>query len=104
MSEQQEVEYCVRCREQAASEVLDGLPTCHRCAGLLRVRAEAHRMCPVDETEMVKEVLQNLVIDRCPTCGGIWLDHDELEVLLRLAAEKADDPGFLGSVLLGLAW
>ena len=104
MSGETETVHCVRCREHPASEELDGLPTCHRCAGLLRGRAEEHRLCPVDQTEMRKEILQNLVIDRCPDCGGIWLDHDELEVLLRLAAEKADDPGFLGSMLLGLAW
>ena len=104
MSEQAAGEYCVRCREQAASEVLDGLPTCTRCADLLRVKAEKAHRCPVDDAEMRKEVIQNLVIDRCPQCGGIWLDHDELEALLRLAADRSDDEGFLGGMLLGLAW
>ena len=104
MSEKTEAVRCVRCRENPSSELLDGLPTCQRCADLLRQKAEQTRVCPVDQTEMRKEVLQNLVIDRCPSCGGIWLDHEELEVLLRLAAEKSGDQGFLGSMLLGLAW
>ena len=104
MSEKREAERCVRCRENPSSELLGALPTCLRCADLLRLKAEDTHMCPVDQTEMRKDVLQNLVIDRCPSCGGIWLDHDELEVLLRLAAEKSGDPGFLGSMLLDLAW
>jgi len=104
MSEKTDAEECVRCREHPAIDLLDGLPTCQRCAGLLRVKAETKRACPVDQTEMQKDVLQNLVIDRCPSCGGIWLDHEELEVLLRLAAEKSGEQGFLGSMLLGLAW
>lgn len=104
MNDQAGSKYCVRCREHLASEVMDELPTCQRCADLLRVRAEAKHICPVDQSEMRKEVLQNLVIDRCPSCGGIWLDHDELEALLRLAAEKSDEEGFLGGMLLGLAW
>ncbi len=29
-----------------------------------------------------------LVIDRCPTCGGIWLDADELE---RISSEVASE-------------
>jgi len=47
-------------------------------------------------------VVQNLIIDRCDECGGIWLDHDELEALLRLAAER--EGGFLNGVILDLAW
>lgn len=104
MSDQGSAEHCARCREHPASEVLDGMPTCERCAGLLRVKAEKIHTCPVDQSELRKEVIQNLIIDRCPECGGIWLDHDELEALLRLAADRSDDEGFLGGMLLGLAW
>ena len=103
MSTEGSRELCVRCREHPASEVLDGLPTCGRCGDLIRLKSESHRVCPVDGTQMRKEVVQNLLIDRCPACGGIWLDHDELEALLRIAAEH-DDDGFMNGVLLGLAW
>jgi Zn-finger nucleic acid-binding protein len=33
----------------------------------------------MDAAEMEKEILLNLVIDRCPTCRGVWLDGGELE-------------------------
>jgi len=57
----------------------------------------------VDGAAMRKDVVENLLIDRCPDCGGIWLDHDEIEALLRLAAERNDE-GFMNGVILGLAW
>jgi len=94
---------CVRCGEHPSSELVDGLPTCRRCAELVRHKSETIRACPVDGADMRKEIVQSIVIDRCPACGGIWLDHDELEVLLRLASERSDQ-GFMNGVLLGLAW
>lgn len=94
---------CARCREHPSVEVLDGLPTCARCGALVRLKSESRRMCPVDGEPMAKEVVRNLLIDRCPSCGGIWLDHDELEALLRLAAER-EDSAFLNGVILDLAW
>jgi Zn-finger nucleic acid-binding protein len=57
----------------------------------------------VDGTKMRKEIVQNIILDRCPDCGGVWLDHDELEALLRVAAEHSEE-GFMNAVLLGLAW
>lgn len=103
MTEQPTQERCARCREHPAKEVLDGLPTCERCGALVRLKAESQRLCPVDGTPMRKEVVRNLLIDRCDSCGGIWLDHDELEALLRLASER-DDGGFMNGVILDLAW
>jgi len=32
--------------------------------------------CP---TKLVEEAYQDLLIDRCPTCKGVWLDPGELE-------------------------
>ena len=95
---------CVRCREQPAAGEHEGLPACPRCADLLRNRGDTARSCPVDGEELRKEVLENLVVDRCPACGGIWLDHEELEALLRLVAERDEDGAFMNAVLLGLAW
>lgn len=94
---------CVRCREHPAVDVVDGLPLCARCAVLVRAKSESTRNCPVDGAAMSKEVVENLLIDRCPSCGGIWLDHEELDALLRLASER-EDGGFMNGVILGLAW
>ena len=36
--------------------------------------------CPRgDATKLVEETFQHIKIDRCPTCGGVWLDPGELE-------------------------
>ena len=38
------------------------------------------RTCPGGcETKLVEEDFRDIVIDRCPTCGGVWLDPGELE-------------------------
>lgn len=37
--------------------------------------------CPKDQSLMKPEYLVKPVIDRCPTCDGIWLDQGELIVL-----------------------
>jgi hypothetical protein len=56
------------------------------------------------QTKLVEESFQTIRIDRCPTCGGVWLDPGELEQiapdntsLLRAAFEffagKSSDKG-----------
>ncbi|MEL6739199.1 MAG: zf-TFIIB domain-containing protein [Planctomycetota bacterium] len=40
--------------------------------------------CPRDGAEMRKIDVEGIVIDRCETCGGIWLDLGELHRLLSL--------------------
>ena len=37
--------------------------------------------CPQDQTELVLEKLQDIDIDRCPQCKGMWLDYDELDAI-----------------------
>jgi Zn-finger nucleic acid-binding protein len=44
---------------------------------------------PIDgETPMQQIVRNGIEIDRCPKCGGVWLDKGELEKIL-LAAQQA---------------
>lgn len=42
---------------------------------------ERRRKCPDDRAEMIKEIINEIVIDKCPRCGGIFLDKDELEAI-----------------------
>jgi len=74
---------CSRCGKTSTRRIYDGLPTCESCEALieakLRASRENRRRCPIDAAEMEKEILLNLVIDRCPTCHGVWLDGGELE-------------------------
>jgi Zn-finger nucleic acid-binding protein len=30
---------------------------------------------------MRKEIVASLMVDRCPTCHGVWLDRGELELM-----------------------
>jgi Zn-finger nucleic acid-binding protein len=38
--------------------------------------------CPVCRNAMITCELEDVEIDHCPDCGGIWLDAGELELLL----------------------
>jgi Zn-finger nucleic acid-binding protein len=38
---------------------------------------------------MMKKVAHMIVIDRCPTCQGVWLDAGELDHLTRDVAREA---------------
>lgn len=43
-------------------------------------RAARRLTCPGGcETKLVEEAFRDILIDRCPTCGGVWLDPGELE-------------------------
>jgi len=39
-------------------------------------------ICPKCKRPVVVLELQQVEIDHCPSCGGIWLDNGELELLL----------------------
>ncbi|MDP3402521.1 MAG: zf-TFIIB domain-containing protein [bacterium] len=90
---------CSKCREVKTQWKNDsGQPVCTAC----ETKPEPQRICPDDQSAMQKVPLQNgrLIVDRCPTCNGVWLDHKELEAL----AEEADtNPVFATGLLLGIA-
>ncbi len=53
------------------------------------------RLCPVDSAKMevmrIKFKTGEVVeIDRCPACGGIWLDRGELNQLIRVPAKQIE--------------
>ena len=47
--------------------------------------------CPVDGAVLVMSERQNIEIDYCPTCRGVWLDRGELDKIIERsgAAEAA---------------
>jgi uncharacterized protein len=52
--------------------------------------------CPLCRKSMDKRILgqrEPVVADICPACGGLWLDHGELEHLLGSAGEETGDSG-----------
>lgn len=84
-------ERCVRCDDRRTKHEYEGLPTCTSCEEELRTRTraegEARHSCPLDGEVMEKDVILNVVIDRCPTCKGIWLDGGELDLIRNAVAE-----------------
>ncbi len=91
-------EKCVRCGKKRTKHSYEGMPTCEPCEELLVARTKAEgeerRTCPLDGATMGKEIVVNLILDRCPSCRGVWLDGGELELLkqgveTQLAAEFA---------------
>lgn len=51
--------------------------------------SEAMR-CPIDGAQLVMSERQNIEIDYCPTCRGVWLDRGELDKIIeRSAAAEA---------------
>ncbi len=86
---------CSRCGSRTQN-VYQDVPTCEPCETEIKAKvkadAEAPRPCPIDKTPMAKEIVQAIVIDRCPTCRGVWLDGGELEYIkrgLELGAARA---------------
>ena len=49
----------------------------------------AHLRCPQDRARMVALTHQGVVLDACPTCGGVWTDSGEFR---RLAQGRVDEP------------
>ena len=56
---------------------------------LVEADKEGSRLCPVDGMKMSKAVAHMLVVDRCPKCGGVWLDGGELEKLYSDVSDEA---------------
>jgi Zn-finger nucleic acid-binding protein len=49
---------------------------------------EVKRMCPADSSALAKEIAHGVIIDRCPTCKGVWLDAGEMERMNQEVAEE----------------
>ena len=77
-------EKCVRCGSRTR-KVYREKPTCEPCQQQLELAlaaaSEVKRACPADGATLGKEIAHGTIIDRCPTCQGVWLDKGELERL-----------------------
>lgn len=82
---------CVRCGTRTRNQY-QGHPTCPACVDTLELALaearEVKRACPADSQTLAKEIVHGVIIDRCPTCRGVWLDAGEME---RMNQEVADE-------------
>ncbi|WKZ56484.1 MAG: zf-TFIIB domain-containing protein [Bdellovibrionota bacterium] len=51
-------------------------------ARLQQRKTTATRACPVEGQPLEQLTMMGVVIDRCPKCGGVWLDGGELEQII----------------------
>ena len=51
--------------------------------------------CPRCNNELVTEQYENIEVDRCPSCRGMWLDHGELDLLEDTAFDQKETKGSL---------
>ena len=55
-------------------------------------------VCPRDGAKLVEVERDDVMIDACPTCRGIWLDRGELEKIIAHERSVTTDDDFLAEV------
>lgn len=87
-------ERCVRCHGPRTKKSYEGRPTCEKCQLEIQAERENSRSCPVCNCPMNKAVVLDVILDKCTSCGGAWLDAGELERLRQtLEAKLGGDSG-----------
>ena len=67
-------------------------------AELIRdMRAKLNK-CPRCGADLKEQHVENVKIDECNDCGGVWLDHGELEQLARVNRARGVSGGVLSSL------
>lgn len=95
---------CARCGQNRTRNKQDDIPTCADCEEKIikkKAESEEQRACPIDRALMRKEVVHKLVIDRCPECGGVWLDAEELEAIKKASSEEGYGNGLAVGIAVG---
>ena len=93
--------HCARCGDTRTKKEFEGLPTCEKCELEIQADREETRPCPGCSAEMEKSVVLNIIVDKCPSCRGVWLDAGELD-LLKKAIEDGESDLAIG-MCLGMA-
>lgn len=64
-----------------------------------RAKSKSSRNCPKCAVALAEAEVENVKIDRCPQCNGVWLDAGELEQLQQVNRGRGVSGGVLGSLL-----
>ncbi len=76
---------CVHCGVKSTRREFEGKPTCPACKTKVLMSRETTRKCPADGSILLKEHSNEIIIDRCPKCKGVWLDAGEIEAIKEAA-------------------
>ena len=64
-----------------------------------KAESAAHlNKCPRDGADLKEQHVENVKIDECPKCGGVWLDRGELDQLRRVNTARGVSGGVLSSL------
>jgi len=63
----------------------NGNRVCYDCQIEQKIAAEKRLKCPKCSHMMEKEFIEKTVIDKCPHCGGVFLDDKEMFGFLHAA-------------------
>ena len=94
-------EQCVRCNKTRTKTQFEGVPTCEKCEVEINADREPKRPCPTCNSPMDKTVVLNVIVDKCPSGHGAWLDGGELEVLKK-AIETGASNQFATGMVMGM--
>jgi hypothetical protein len=92
-------ERCTRCAQTNTRRRYQGEPTCPACEARIRLESEVARSCPADGAVMRKEIVLDVLLDRCPACGGVWLDAGELKLIRAAAGREGALQALVGSMV-----
>jgi hypothetical protein len=77
-------ENCIRCNKKKRFEELTvgpaGFSICKACAAKISLDTKETHHCPVDNEALVKGMLGIVLVEKCVSCGGVWLDAKELRI------------------------
>ncbi len=93
---------CSRCQTRRTRNRYRGEIVCTPCQMELEAAAEPRMTCPKCGATMTKQIQQSVVYDKCPDCGGVWLDKQELESLAAMAAASGQVSGQAAGMILGM--
>ena len=79
---------CAHCKTNKTKRDFENQPTCAACRVSILIAREPQRSCPIDGTTLVKSESNEIIIDRCPKCEGIWLDAGELDAIKEAAQQE----------------
>jgi ribosomal protein L37AE/L43A len=61
-------------------------------------RSAHHNKCPRCGGGLKEQHVEDVKIDECQDCGGVWLDRGELDQLRRVNRARGVSGGVLGSI------
>lgn len=79
---------CAHCKKNKTKRDFENRPTCAECKKKILMGRETTLTCPKDGSILIKEHNNEIIIDRCPICKGVWLDAGEIEAIKEAATQE----------------